>query len=96
MTNFYASPVHKKAKLDALERYKRKPLIHLRAIRGVYESVRKDSIRLGDSRWKTPQSDDKLCVKEHLKLVNMAIDSKKPITIRCNPAILGSIDAKKA
>jgi len=93
VTNFYKSTVHETVKLDALERYKRKPVIHLRAIRGVYESVRKDSIRLKDSRWKTPQSDDKLCVKEHLKLVNMAIDSKKPITISCKPAILG---AKKA
>ena len=93
MINFYASDTHKSVMLDALERYKRKPVIHLRAIRGVYESVRKDSIRLKDSRWKTPQSDDKLCIKEHLKLVNMAIDSKKPITISCKPAILG---AKKA
>jgi len=98
MTNYYKSEIHRKTLEDALERYKNRPIWHLLLFKDIYESFRKDAISNKDSRWKTPQAEDKLCVKEHLKLIKLALETKSPpsVIIKCNPAVMGMKDGKQA
>ena len=82
--------LHQKVLDDALERYKCRSLQELRMFRDVYKGIRSQAIKDKDARWKTPMSEDKMCVKEHIKLIRMAMESKKPVTINCVPAKLGA------
>lgn len=93
MTNYYKSEIHSKAKQEALERYKDRPESHLHVFLNIYNKIREDAIRDKDSRWKIPSEEGKLCVKEHIKLIRLALESKKPIrpvVIGCKPAIMGT------
>lgn len=92
MTNFYRSEIHNKAKETTLEKYKSHTEIALKTFLGIYNKVREDAIRDGDSRWKIPSEEGKLSVKENIKLIKMALESKKPpkpVVIGCNPAVMG-------
>jgi len=81
---------HKKSLQETLERYKKKSLRDLHIAKDIYGTVRKEAIKAKDSRWKIPQEEGKLSIKEHLELIQQAIDSKKSIVIKCKPAIIGA------
>jgi len=94
MDYYNKSKVHQQTKQAALERYLRRPEHELRIFLGVYKAFRKGSIKDRDSRWKIPQADDKLCIKEHIQLIEKALESKKPVVINVQPAVMGIKDSK--
>jgi len=90
--NYKNSPVHNKTLDSAYERYLCKSTVELNTFLGIYKKLRRDAISSKDSRWKIPQDEGRLSVKEHIFLINEALKTKKPIkpvTITCKPAIMG-------